>query len=100
MSQTNAPKPDRSRYWLNLTLAGFAAQAGCVTLLIVLGAVLGGLWLDARFQTRPLLTLILVFASIPISLLVMFFIVRSTTAKIKSNLNHQNGEEAGIGKTS
>ncbi|WP_322507396.1 AtpZ/AtpI family protein [Anaerolinea sp.] len=100
MSQTNAPKPDRSRYWLNLTLAGFAAQAGCATLVIILGAVLGGLWLDAQFQTRPLITLILVFASIPVSLLVMFFIVRSTTSKIKGNLKHQNGEEADIGKTS
>jgi len=82
---------DKKRRWLNLTLAGIAGQVGCLTLVIILAAVFGGLWLDARFQTRPMITLILVIASIPISLVLMFLVVRGATAKIKENL--QNPKE-------
>ena len=79
------PKNDRKQYWLNLTLAGAAGQVGCVTLVIILAAVLGGLWLDARFQTRPVFTLVLLIASIPVSLAAMLYIVRLVTSKIKAN---------------
>jgi MFS-type transporter involved in bile tolerance (Atg22 family) len=91
MSQQTPVPTDKKRRWLNLTLAGIAGQVGCLTLVIVLGAVFGGLWLDARFQTRPMITLILVIASIPISLVLMFLVVRGATAKIKANL--QNPKE-------
>ena len=43
------------------------------------------------FETRPMITLILVIASIPISLVLMFLVVRGATAKIKANL--QNPKE-------
>jgi MFS-type transporter involved in bile tolerance (Atg22 family) len=91
MSQQTPVPTDKKRRWLNLTLAGIAGQVGCLTLVIVLAAVFGGLWLDARFQTRPMITLILVIASIPISLVLMFLVVRGATAKIKENL--QNPKE-------
>jgi hypothetical protein len=85
MVQVPEPKKDNKQYWLNLTLAGAAGQVGCVTLIIILAAVLGGLWLDSRFHTRPMFTLILVVASIPVSLLAMVFIVRLVTSKIKAS---------------
>jgi MFS-type transporter involved in bile tolerance (Atg22 family) len=91
MSQQTPVPTDKKRRWLNLTLAGIAGQVGCLTLVIVLGAVFGGMWLDARFQTRPMITLILVIASIPVSLVLMFLVVRGATAKIKENL--QNPKE-------
>ncbi len=68
---------------MNVTLAVVAGQVGCLTLLIVLAAVLGGLWLDQRFQTKPILTIVLLVVSIPISLLVMLGVVRSATRRIK-----------------
>ena len=74
------------------------AQVGCLTLVIILVALFGGLWLDARFQTKPVITLVLVFASIPVSLILMFVIARSAAAKIKANIEEQRKEEAGIGK--
>lgn len=77
-------QPNRKQYWLNLTLAGIAGQVGCVTLAIVVVAVLGGLWLDARFQTRPALTLIMLLLSIPVSLGAMVYLVRKVTSKIKA----------------
>jgi hypothetical protein len=84
MSQTSDPQRNRKQYWLNLTLAGAAGQVGCVTLIIVLAAVFGGLWLDARFQTRPTFTIVLLLASIPVSLVAMLYIVRLVTSKIKA----------------
>ena len=84
MTEDTKPKTDRKQYWMNLTLAGIAAQAGCLTLVIVLVAVFGGLWLDAQFQTKPVITFVLIIASIPVSLALMFILVRSATAKIKT----------------
>ena len=98
MSGNLNPQPKNSKYWLNLTLAGVVAQVGCLTLVIILVALFGGLWLDARFQTKPMITLVLVFASIPVSLVLMFAIARSAAAKIKANVEEQRKEEAGIGK--
>lgn len=98
MSLTPDPKPNRRRYWANLTLAAVAAQVGCLTLVLLLAAVLGGLWLDARFQTRPVITIVLVIASIPISLISMLLIVRSATNQIKTNIQQEREEEANIGR--
>ena len=84
MTQPPGPKRRSKQYWLNLTLAGMAGQVGCLTLVILLAAVFGGVWLDGRFQTRPLFTLILILASIPVSLVAMFFVVRLATSKIKA----------------
>jgi MFS-type transporter involved in bile tolerance (Atg22 family) len=85
MMEDQTPTPERKRNWRNLALAGVVGQVGCLTLVIVLGAVLGGLWLDARFQ----MTMILVIASIPISLALMFALVRAATARIQANLQNQ-----------
>src|SRR5574338_1208842 len=100
MSQRPDPPQDRRQYWLNLTLAGAAGQVGCVTLVIILAAVFGGLWLDARFQTRPAFTIGLLIASIPVSLISMLAIVRYVTSKIKAGPPKQEGEheEVDIGK--
>ncbi|NLG98025.1 MAG: AtpZ/AtpI family protein [Chloroflexi bacterium] len=84
MGQEPEKKQDRKQYWINLTLAGAAGQVGCVTLLIVIAAALGGLWLDDTFQTRPVFTIILLLASIPVSLAAMLYIVRMFTSKIKA----------------
>jgi len=94
MSQTPDPQRNRKQYWLNLTLAGVAGQVGCVTLVIALAAVFGGLWLDSRFQTRPTFTIVLLLASIPVSLFAMLFIVRLFTSKIKAGPPKANGSPA------
>ncbi len=102
MDQGRDSKKDDRQYWLNITLAGAAGQVGCVTLVIVIAAVLGGLWLDANFHTRPFFTLVLLVASIPVSLIAMLFIVRLVTSRIKAGPLHakRTDEEDGIGKGS
>jgi F0F1-type ATP synthase assembly protein I len=76
---------NRAQNAFNLTLAAVVGQVGCLTLVIILGAILGGIWLDSRFDTKPLFTLGLAIASIPVTLIVMLWVVRSATARLQSN---------------
>lgn len=84
MIRKDPEKPDRKTSVINMTLAILAGQVGFLTLVIVLAAILGGLWLDSRFQTRPVITIILMIASIPISVLLMLAVVRGAVARIKA----------------
>ncbi|MEN4013645.1 MAG: AtpZ/AtpI family protein [Chloroflexota bacterium] len=101
MSPPIPKDPSRRDKILNLTLASVAAQAGCVTLVVVLAAVFAGLWLDNRYATRPWFTLGLLVVSIPISLGLMFWIVRLAVSKIKPGSGKPqestSKEEKGLG---
>jgi F0F1-type ATP synthase assembly protein I len=76
-------QPNRSQYALNLTLASVAGQVGCLTLVIVVAALFGGLWLDRALQTRPLFTIVLVIGSMPVSLFIMYRVAMSAVARIR-----------------
>lgn len=79
-----------------LTVGG---EVGCLTLIIVLVAVFGGIWLDRALGTKPLFTIALVLLSAPLSLALTFVIakraVKDITAqpkpgeKILSNNSHE-----------
>lgn len=56
-----------------LTVGG---EVGCVTLIIVLVAVFGGIWLDRVFGTKPLFTIAFVLLSAPLSLALTFVIAK------------------------
>jgi F0F1-type ATP synthase assembly protein I len=58
-------------------------QVGCLTLIIILASVFGGLWLDNTFGTKPLFTLILLLAGIPLSVILMLVVARRTLARLK-----------------
>lgn len=97
------PATDNSKTkFLNLTLASVAGQVGCLTLLIVFGALFGGLWLDNRFDTKPMYTIGLMIVSIPISLGVMLIVVRVAISRIKTSQPQGNPEhkEVELGKNS
>ena len=84
MSQTN-PKEgkNRSQYTTNLAFAAVASQVGCITILIVAITLIVGLWLDNRFGTSPIFLATLLIASVPVTIIIMLWIVRSVTARIK-----------------
>lgn len=84
MTQTGDQR-NRKQYAFNLALAVVAGQVGCLTLIIVLAALFGGLWLDNRFNTRPIFTVALMVISIPVTLVMMFWVVRTTTARLRLN---------------
>jgi len=83
MVSNENPKPKNVQYALNLGLAGVAGQVGFLTLFIVFAALFGGLWLDRRFETKPLFTILLLIGSVPVTLFVMFRVAMSAVAKIK-----------------
>ena len=69
---------------LNTLLVVMIGQVGCLTLVIILASVFGGLWLDKVFGTKPVITLVLLFAGIPLSVFAMVTIARRTLARLKS----------------
>ena len=83
MSEPEGQKTDRAQYAFNMTLAAVAGQVGCLTLVIIIVTLFGGLWLDTRLDTRPLFTIIFLVGSIPITIGLMFWIVRKATSKIR-----------------
>jgi F0F1-type ATP synthase assembly protein I len=89
-------KKDQKQYTTNLLLVVVAGQAGCLTLIIIFGALFGGLWLDNYLDTRPLFTILLMVGSVPLTLAAMLWLVRTTTSRIKpattetSEENEQN----------
>lgn len=93
----NPGQSGESRKEINqsVVLGAVVGQVGCLTLLIVLAALFGGLWLDNYFGTKPAITVILMIASIPVTLVAMFWIVRKATSRLQQRGN--TGHPAGRG---
>jgi len=91
----------RTQYTLNLALAAVASQVGCVTIIIIAAALLGGLWLDNHFDSKPVFLAITLIASVPITVFLMLWIVRSITSRIKppeNGVENRQEEYANRGK--
>jgi F0F1-type ATP synthase assembly protein I len=87
-------QPDnRSNNRFNTILATVVGQVGCFTPVIILGALFAGLWLDRQFETRPLFTILFIVGSAPISVFVLYRIVRTATSKLKTDNQVENSEE-------
>ena len=78
-----AQSGQKGRSILNSLLIVMIGQVGCLTLVIILASVFGGLWLDKTFGTKPVFTLVLLFAGVPVSVLVMLVVARRTLARLK-----------------
>ena len=78
-------QPDqKDRSTINTILVVMIGQVGCLTLVILSLSVLGGLWLDSHFGTKPILTVVLLLAGIPVSVILMVIVARRTLAKLKA----------------
>ena len=84
---------NRSNSHFNTILATVVGQVGCLTPVILLGALFAGLWLDRQFETKPLFTILFIVGSAPISVFVLYRIVRTATAKLKTDNQVENSEE-------
>ena len=78
----NKPEPTFAK---NLTLAAIVGQVGCLTVFVILAALVAGVWLDGQFGTRPLFIVGLLLASVPVTLILMFWVVRQATARMQSD---------------
>ena len=63
-------------------MASAVSQVGCVTVVIVVGALMAGLGLDKVFDTRPLFTILLLLGSVPVSLYLLVRIALSAAAQL------------------
>ena len=84
-----AQSGQKGRSILNTLLVVMIGQVGCLTLIIILASVFGGLWLDKMFGTKPVFTLVLLFAGIPISVFVMLVVSRRTLARLKEQADKE-----------
>lgn len=79
MAQSDGNKTGR----FNTLLIVLIGQMGCLTLVIIAISVLAGLWLDGVFHTKPILTLVLLLAGVPVSVILMVFVGRKTLERFK-----------------
>ena len=85
-----AQSEQKGRSILNNLLVVLIGQVGCLTLVIILASVFGGLWLDKTFGTKPIFTLVLLFAGIPVSVLVMLTVARRTLARLNAKAENES----------
>ena len=83
----------KGRSALTTLLIVLIGQVGCLTLIIILASVFVGMWLDNMFGTKPVITLVLLFAGIPISVLVMLVVARRTLARIRTEAEKEKNTE-------
>jgi F0F1-type ATP synthase assembly protein I len=76
--------PPQSNKVFNATLTTVIVQVGCLTPLIILGGLFLGLWLDRRFDSSPLFTIVFIVVAMPVSVIALLAIVRSATKRLKS----------------
>jgi formate hydrogenlyase subunit 4 len=82
MSQTRYPPDKQGALGLfNRTLVKVTGQVGCLTLVIIFVALFLGQWLDKQFNTGPLITIVLMVISVPVTMVVIFWVVKRVTAR-------------------
>ena len=76
MNQSTPPsnKPNAAQYVQSMAFVSVGGQVGCLTLVIVLVALFGGLALDRIFGTKPVFTIILLLGSAPLALYLTFWV--------------------------
>ena len=85
-----AQSEQKGRGILNTLLVVMIGQVGCLTLVVILASVFGGLWLDKTFGTKPIFTLVLLLAGIPVSVFVMLTVARKTLARLKDKAENES----------
>ncbi len=79
MAQSNG----RRSNGFNTLLIVLVGQMGCLTLVIIALSVLAGLWLDNNFHTKPIFTLVLLLAGVPVSVVLMLFVARKSLERFQ-----------------
>jgi len=97
MGKLNGKGQDEFRTAVTMTMVWVAG----LTLVIIFGSLLTGLWLDKVLNTKPVLTIVLILASIPVTLFLTLRVVRTATTRIQpANKKVVTEEESHRGKDS
>ena len=89
MGQSNDKGQDEFRTAVTMTVVWVAG----LTLVVIFAALFAGLWLDKILDSKPLLTIVLVLISIPVTLFLTFRVVRAATARIQPAIKKDVTEE-------
>lgn len=63
-------------------MIALGGQIGCVTLVVVLAAAFGGIWLDRMLGTKPLITILLIVGAAPLSLFATYWMALRAINKV------------------
>jgi hypothetical protein len=98
MTQANKPPEQRpAQPIIPMKFGEVGVQVAGITLGIVLLSVFGGLWLDRILGTKPILTVILVVSSAPLSLFLTVWVAMRAVRDLPSR-PEQKSPQANISK--
>jgi MFS family permease len=66
----------------NLGIVGITALSGFITVALVVGALVVGLWIDAQLGVRGPATICLLVASVPLSLTLMIWLTLTLVKRL------------------
>jgi F0F1-type ATP synthase assembly protein I len=89
MSKPGNKKQDEFRAAVTMTVIWVAGM----TLIIIFGALFAGLLLDRLLNSKPLFTIVLTIASIPVTIYGTFRVVKATSSRIKPAAKKGNPKE-------
>jgi F0F1-type ATP synthase assembly protein I len=89
MNQPRGKGQDEFRTAVTMTVVWVAG----LTLVIIFAALLAGMWLDKVLDSKPLLTIVFILFSIPVTLVLTFRVVKSATSRLKTDKNQGLIEE-------
>jgi F0F1-type ATP synthase assembly protein I len=77
----------------SVSIASVGAQVGILTVLVIFVALFIGLWLDNTFHSKPTFTMLMVLGSIPVTLGLMFWVVKKATRRILASSEQKAAQE-------
>jgi F0F1-type ATP synthase assembly protein I len=78
MSQPEGKKQDEFRTAVTMTVVWVAG----LTLAVIFTALFAGIYLDRMLESKPLFTILLVVASIPVTIFLTFRVVKAASSRI------------------
>lgn len=89
MSQSGNKQQDEFKAAVTMTIVWVAS----LTLIIIFTALFAGILLDRFLNSKPLFTIVLALASIPVTIYATFRVVKATSSRIKPVVRTGNSEE-------
>ena len=89
MNQPGSKQQDEFRTAVTMTVIWVAG----LTLIIIFVALFAGILLDKILNSKPLFTVVLTIASIPVTIYATFRVVKAASSRIKPAAKKENTEE-------
>jgi F0F1-type ATP synthase assembly protein I len=89
MNQPGRKQQDEFRAAVTMTVVWVAG----LTLIVIFLGLFAGILLDKFLNTKPLFTVILIIASIPLTIFATFRVVKAASSRIQPAAKKENSEE-------